>query len=156
MENRRIIGCRAARVLLALWLGTVAALTLSDRVIELFMAVDYVPMYHLRPIPFQTIGELLSPHANLGYSLLALCGNIVMFMPFGFLFPLCFRRTFGFLKTFGCGAALSAAVELIQFFIGRTCDVDDLILNSLGAALGWLLFYAAQEFRTKKQTGEAS
>jgi VanZ family protein len=34
------------------------------------------------------------------------------------------------------GVALSAAIEFTQLFVGRVSDIDDVILNGLGAMLG--------------------
>ena len=35
----------------------------------------------------------------------------------------------------------SFLIEFIQYFIGRSADIDDLILNTLGAMLGYFIFY---------------
>ncbi|MDO5301344.1 MAG: VanZ family protein [Tissierellia bacterium] len=41
---------------------------------------------------------------------------------------------------------LFLSVETLQYFIGRTADVDDLILNVLGVALGWITIRLCQFF----------
>ena len=62
-----------------------------------------------------------------------LAGNIVAFMPIGILIPLV-TRSLSLGRTFLVGLALSAGIELTQFFTGLgSCDIDDIILNVLGA-----------------------
>ena len=69
-------------------------------------------------------------------------GNVVLFMPLGFLLPLLAPRLGRFWPTVGTGFALSAAIELSQVaFPGvRRADVNDVLMNTLGAALGYLLY----------------
>ena len=73
------------------------------------------------------------------YSLLInLLGNVVMFMPFGFFPPLLWKVSG---KTaVASGFFTSLAVEVSQLFLPRWTDIDDIILNTLGAALGFVLF----------------
>jgi glycopeptide antibiotics resistance protein len=49
------------------------------------------------------------------------------------------RRTF--IYTLGAGATFSLLIEVVQYFIGRSADVDDLMLNTAGSWLGFLLFF---------------
>ena len=68
-----------------------------------------------------------------------LWGNMVMFMPVGFCSALLWRRGRWWKSALiGCGC--SAAVEFTQFFIGRSTDIDDVILNTAGALAGYWLF----------------
>jgi len=64
--------------------------------------------------------------------------NILLFLPFGAALAL---RGFSIGKTAVYGFVFSAAVESAQFLFisGRTTSVDDVLLNSLGAALGQAL-----------------
>ena len=66
--------------------------------------------------------------------------NILIFLPIGFMLPLLFNGFHRFTKTFAAGFLLSLAIEVSQLFKHRTTDVDDLIANTLGAVLGWVLF----------------
>jgi glycopeptide antibiotics resistance protein len=62
-------------------------------------------------------------------------GNVLLFVPFGVALALLGRSR---RATVGAGLALSAAVELAQLAIpGRTTSTADVVLNGLGAALGW-------------------
>ncbi len=65
--------------------------------------------------------------------------NILLFGPLGFAMPFISRQT-SFIKTILTGFSLSLIIEFIQFFLGRACEMDDLICNTLGAAAGYLLY----------------
>ena len=84
----------------------------------------------LNLIPFQDF----SPSNITGMAL-----NAVMFAPLGFLLPAYFERYRRWGRTLEAGVLTSLTVELIQLFTFRTTDVDDLILNTLGALVGFLL-----------------
>lgn len=76
--------------------------------------------------------------------LVNLVGNVVVFMPLGMLIPVLWPRLRSFGRTVGLCFAASFTIEFCQQFIGRSVDVDDLILNTLGGLLGWLLFQAGR------------
>lgn len=63
--------------------------------------------------------------------------NVVLLVPLGFLAPLCCRSMRGWRQTILGGAAFSLLIELSQLLNNRSTDVDDLILNTLGALAGW-------------------
>lgn len=70
--------------------------------------------------------------------------NIVLFAPLGFLLPLLFPRAAGaFWKTALFALGVSVCAEIVQAFIGRSADIDDVIANSLGAAGGYALYVLA-------------
>lgn len=70
-----------------------------------------------------------------------LVGNVVMFVPLGFLLPRLFPNLRRFFRSLFLAAVLIVAVEVIQYvtMLG-TCDVDDLILNLPGVMLGYWLY----------------
>lgn len=68
-----------------------------------------------------------------------LAGNVAMFLPLGFFLPLLWRWK-RVIPVVAVGAALSLSIEGMQFVIGRALDVSDVYLNTLGTALGWLLY----------------
>ena len=87
--------------------------------------------------------------------------NILMFLPLGFIFPVAFKKARTFYKTTICMLLFSFLIEFVQYFIGRSADIDDLILNTSGAMLGYFLFYKLSKlFRNKniwkKLNGTAS
>lgn len=75
-----------------------------------------------------------------------LLGNVVMFIPLGYLLPKTFRPLRNFLKMFLLVVLSIVLVEVVQLFTGLgSCDIDDLILNVFGAVVGYLIWY----FKTK-------
>ena len=74
--------------------------------------------------------------------LMNIIGNIAMFIPVGIVWPICFRKLDSIKRTISAGAGLSLFIEVTQLFcLGRHTDVDDLILNTIGAAIGaWVFF----------------
>lgn len=66
--------------------------------------------------------------------------NIGIFVPVGFFIALLWRRP-RWWRSLLAGACSSFAIEFIQFFIGRSSDIDDLILNTAGALLGYWLYW---------------
>ena len=67
-------------------------------------------------------------------------GNIVWFVPFGCLLPLIWQKLKSY-YTIPLGFGLSLTVELGQL-IGRKgmFEIDDLVLNTIGVALGYLAY----------------
>ncbi len=66
--------------------------------------------------------------------------NVLLFLPFGFLYPQ-FRQRTTWPFTLAAGMLTSFAIEFIQPFVGRSFDVDDLILNTAGLLLGIAIYY---------------
>lgn len=65
--------------------------------------------------------------------------NTIMLLPLGFLLPQIWGRFRSFWDTALAGFSASLFIELLQLFSFRATDVDDLIFNTLGACLGFLL-----------------
>ena len=76
---------------------------------------------------------------NLFYAVVFLFGNMGTFMPLGFFPALLFRKV-GAKQVFLLGLGYSLSAEVLQFFLGRHCDVDDVILNVLGALCGYWVY----------------
>ena len=78
-------------------------------------------------------------------------GNVIGFLPWGFILPIIFRRMDRVFLIFLSGLLLSLIVEVIQLISKVGCfDVDDLILNTLGAVLGYVFFVICDHIRRKK------
>lgn len=67
-------------------------------------------------------------------------GNIVMFIPIGFLLPLLWKKFDRAWRTVGIGFLLSLIIEILQLPQMRSSDVDDLWLNTLGACIGYVIY----------------
>lgn len=77
-------------------------------------------------------------------------GNVVGFIPFGYIIPVINHRFRNWLLITVSGFSLSLCVETAQlvFRVG-SFDVDDLMLNALGALLGYVLFWICNEIRRR-------
>ena len=83
-------------------------------------------------------------------SFLNLAGNVIGFLPFGFFLPILSRRLRNGVLVTMSGFGLSLLVESIQLIFKVGCfDVDDMILNTLGAALGYGIYAVCEIFRRK-------
>lgn len=66
-------------------------------------------------------------------------GNIVIFVPLGCILT-AYLKPKNIIPVIVSSIIISSTVELVQLGIGRTFDVDDIILNLAGAIIGYLLF----------------
>lgn len=66
--------------------------------------------------------------------------NIIMFMPLGFLIPLIWERFRNFISILWTGLGFSLAIEICQLFNHRATDIDDLMMNTIGAILGYFIW----------------
>ncbi len=96
--------------------------------------------------PFDTITRYTNivlhyPNSSsFAHCLINLVGNVVMFIPAGYLLPRIFKKQRNFFVFFLTCFFTILAVEAIQLFTLLGCfDVDDIILNLFGMTLGYLL-----------------
>ncbi len=109
--------------------------------------------YHYNLIPFQEIERFWKYREQLGLmSYINLVGNVLIFAPFGFIEPLASKKR-SFWATLVDGCLLSLSVEIFQFItkVGRF-DVDDLLLNTSGVAIGYICFLIWNTIRRKYGT----
>lgn len=67
--------------------------------------------------------------------------NIVLFVPFGFFLPLLYKK-YQCIKTVALtGSLFSLSVEIVQMFGWGSTDINDLITNTVGVCLGYLVYY---------------
>lgn len=102
--------------------------------------------------PFKEIMRFITYYETLGMKAVVvnLAGNVIAFMPFGFFMPVVSRRSRGPVRIIFLGFGFSLMLETIQlvFKVG-SFDVDDLILNTLGAAIGFFCYRRVQRFRVR-------
>ena len=103
--------------------------------------------YQYNFTPFREISRFIKYRDVVGLDafLINIVGNVVVFMPFGFFIPGLEKRKLGpflnFLKITAFGFLFSLMVETIQLVSKVGCfDVDDLILNTVGVALGCVCY----------------
>ena len=97
------------------------------------------------PITYRPLHALISfmkeiQRGRIGANFL---GNIILFIPFGFLLP-CVTDWNRMRKTVVTGIGFSLLIETIQLITSQGCfDFDDVILNSLGCVIGYGIHRAA-------------
>ncbi len=140
MKRNILWGSFALYILLMLWLLFIRYrdVTVTDYWGQLAGRVNLVPfasvgsmLHNLRHYP--TLPVLWQVVYNIG-------GNIAMFVPLGFFLQKLLPSCRGFLRCMGTVAGIMSMVELCQLLTLRGfCEVDDVMLNVAGAALGWLI-----------------
>ena len=83
--------------------------------------------------------------------------NVLLFVPLGIFLPLLWKQFDYFWKTALAGFLFSSLIETMQLFTYRATDVNDLMTNTLGTCLGFLLartvlhFYPQLPSHSKKE-----
>jgi|GEM_PF-975057 len=143
------------------YLGAVAAITIVPTHLSGFR----LPLsYHINIIPF---GYSFTCYRNAWekyYDLKKNCllntfGNLALFLPLGILLPLSGERFRTLKRVLLIALCLSVSIETIQFilrFFGnlRAVDIDDVIINTLGACLGYALYACFRRLRNRTKTTE--
>lgn len=116
--------------------------------------------YHYNLVPFKEINRFIQYREMLGMRsvMLNIVGNVVAFMPFGTFLPVFVAKWKKFWFTALYSFELSLFVETLQLItkVG-SFDVDDLLLNTLGGILGYVLYRILKYFYKKwRMTGETA
>ena len=106
---------------------------------------DNVGVLQLQPLATLRLQmKVLLSHQALSlrmWALRNLAGNIVLFVPLGFLIPWIWTAFGKWWRHFLLMAGLIVTVEVLQFAFGLgTCDIDDWLLNMIGIQTGFLIF----------------
>lgn len=111
--------------------------------------------YQYNLVPFLEIRRFWIYRNQVGtFAMLSnIFGNVVGFIPFGLIPPIISRNSRSFFFITFSGLTLSLFVEVTQLISRAGCfDVDDLILNTLGTAIGYILFAIAHKiYRTGRK-----
>lgn len=109
----------------------------AARVFPLWL--NFEPLVHLFDYP--TMKE----------ALLNLIGNTTMFIPVGVIWPAVFKQLDTPAKAIGAGALFSLCIEVTQLpFFGRASDIDDLLLNTLGFAIGYAIYALTKQLKKQR------
>ncbi|NWF39954.1 VanZ family protein [Bacillus sp. 8A6] len=151
-KHNRFIYLRTELVLASLFIYTNVLLYLTVFPNRFSAPRDQVSVNLL---PLQSIYQNLHAYHH-GYPnlvFLNLAGNILLFVPLGFFLYQAFR-TMRWQKAVLGGFLLSTMIELLQWMfsqsgiITRSSDIDDILLNTLGTALGCIV---NQIYRKRKE-----
>ena len=106
--------------------------------------------YHYNLTLFKEIRRFYTYRGLLGTKafLINIVGNVVCFMPFGFILPIISRLGEKWFNTLLLSFLLTLSIETIQlvFRVG-SFDVDDLFLNTVGGAAGYISVTALKWIR---------
>lgn len=92
--------------------------------------VNFIPFVHLTEYD-----EIRKAYINI-------IGNLSMFIPVGIIFPYVYKdRLDSHTKAISAGICFSLIIEILQLpFYDRVTDIDDLILNSTGYIIGYVVY----------------
>jgi len=120
---------------------------LHKEIVSLIFIIYILCLYHV--VTFQDINygvnnfvpfkEMFRYSIGSSKFLKNIIGNIVLFIPFGF-FSSYYLKNKKMLTSVVLALITSTTIEVVQYYIGRVFDIDDIILNVIGGILGFLLF----------------
>lgn len=122
------------RVCLLLGIGLYFAAVFSVTGIPDICSLVFEPNFHF--LPFTDIVN--SPLSYVRNCLL----NVVLFVPLGMIAPILWEKFRSLRGIALLGFGVSLFIEVSQIFTFRLTDIDDLVMNTAGAALGFLLLDA--------------
>ncbi|MGL4451347.1 MAG: VanZ family protein [Sarcina sp.] len=93
-------------------------------------AINYIPLV-------ETIKMF---QGSKGTALYQVIGNLIMFVPLGMFVAVLYKKSNSILKVAGISLICTLIIEVSQFFGGRGIDIDDVIINTLGGILGYLIY----------------
>ena len=156
----------AAWVLFCVYAAAMLYLLLIQRLITKLAAQVYTEDYlselisFFEPVPYRTTIEFLGSIKEISLNDFAfrnLAGNIVLFIPIGVFLPLLFLRQRKFPVFLLTTVITVCVIELTQAFtLLGFCDIDDLILNTSGACIGFLLYRLILAGNKKDESSDPS
>ena len=122
--------------------------TVEGRIQPLLFDAERILPFRINLIPF----VYLFDYETVREVMLNLLGNSLMFVPVGIVYPIVYKKLNTHVKVIAAGIGFSLAIELLQLpFFDRVSDVDDLILNSLGYLLGYLIYLLVKRIKTGRR-----
>ena len=102
--------------------------------------VEWRPISEVNWEPFTETFKLTNGSSQFDF-FYNLYGNIFWFIPMGFFLGMLFRKRHPFFKVLLFGFLCSLSIETMQFlFRTGVADIDDLIFNTIGTLIGYLLY----------------
>ena len=155
LRNKKLIVKRELQLILVyICLIVVARFTFCplrkvDGVIQplLFDPANILP-FRINLIPFVNLFD----YDIFSEAIINFIGNTAMFIPLGIVWPAVFKELDTPLKTLAAGAGFSLLIEILQLpFFDRVSDVDDLLLNTLGFAVGYGVYRLVARINRKRR-----
>ena len=154
LVKRRISGLNFVYLLFfTIYISSLISVTIFPFPIQKFlietMIEDQLGLKH-NFIPFKIFYDAMSIGSlsfGLAILLKQVVGNIILFLPMGFVLPIIFTNIQTIRKVILIGFLASLSIELLQALAGiwigynyRAADIDDLIFNVLGTVIGFLIW----------------
>lgn len=139
--QRRTLGPTLARAaVLAVAIVCMAAFAVALAKVTLVPSPSSDALIHTNLRPGASIRAYLD-QPNVRDTVKQIGGNVLLGVPFGVLLPMLFPRARGLVRVAVLTALVMVLIEATQGALveGRAFDIDDVILNTLGALLGYLL-----------------
>ena len=163
-KQTRIVGNRKIRILFILYLLLVIRLIIFKYPYDQLKAIAEtwekgVILEGLDTANF-TLFKTIRMYIDYSYMLNSfenLVGNVAVFVPFGFLFPYVFQRGRNFLVMMLNVFLFVLGIEVFQLFSAfGAFDVDDILLNCVGAVIGYACYFPFEALRLSRQQRRSS
>lgn len=156
VKNRTVPKRRGISIVLSslfpAYLAALLGLTLFSEIIG---DAYYILFYHRLPWPFGEGGyHFFTFVYNFKVTFIQdfsaeNIGNILLFLPFGILHPI-FNRQSTWWRTLLLGIGTCLLIEMIQPLVGRSFDLNDIILNAIGVGISTFVFFSLKTLLSKK------
>ena len=110
---------------------------------ELVTRVDINSFSGVNLIPFK---EIMRYEIGSKMFYISVIGNMAMFIPFGFIIS-CYINPRKLTPIVIIPIVVSTTIELVQLKIGRSFDIDDIILNTIGCIIGYLIYIGCRSIK---------
>ena len=145
--RRRTIASRVFGVVYASWVVSMTLLPFAPGPLGSGAGLDPYWRNSVNLVPGETIELYLNSNLG-GVALQNLLGNLLLLVPFGALGALAWRKLDRWSTIIGAGLSISLSIEVLQFAkrffdmtgMTRSVDIDDVILNTAGAAIGYAAY----------------
>ena len=104
--------------------------------------------YFLNLVPFVWVREVYQMGVQKMIKQLLL--NIGMFVPLGLLLPIAAPKLRRFIWTAAAVLGVTLLIETLQYFMGRSADIDDVLTNLAGGLIGYGLYALAGRLFQKR------
>ena len=103
--------------------------------------------YQFNSIPLK---ETISMFKNtLSVALYQVGGNILLFIPFGLFIPFLYKKDQNIIKVGFLSFLFSLSIEISQVILGRIGDIDDLIFNTIGGIIGFIIYFILRKIQIR-------
>ncbi|MCI8376039.1 MAG: VanZ family protein [Lachnospiraceae bacterium] len=130
----------AGRILLGIYLACLIYFMFFS---ESYGRTEVQRDYHYNLVLFREIRRFIQYRHLLGTTavLINVVGNVAVFVPLGFALPVLFERIHSFVQVMILSFGISLLAETMQLVLRVGCfDVDDLLLNTIGGCLGYVIY----------------